>query len=1053
VPVPVTPGNGTDGPVDTMTSVPGDGDSEFLSSLGTGGSSGGGALTADTASGSAGSSTQNAASVPATTTGADNGSAEASRAISEADILQVDGDRLYALSRYNGLTVIDVSDPTALRLEGTYAAAAEPFEMYVQDGIVFAMFNSWYSYECSDDGVCSWQTTSRMQALDARDPAHIALLNDTQIPGSIADSRRVGDVLYVATQEYGYCWGCQQQQNTALTSFSVADPTHLVQVDQLRLPVPDQTYAGQQSISVTDQRVYIGGYDWSNNGLSPGTVQVIDISDPSGALVKGAAVPVAGPIQSRWQMDEYDGVFRVVSQPGGWDTSSAPVVQTFQVKSSSDIQPLGSVNIALPPSQNGQFEQLESVRFDGLRAYAITAQQQDPLFTFDLSDPAHPRQAGQLEMPGFIYHMEPRGNRVYALGYDSSNPDGALNVSLFDVSNIEQPALLSRVAFGGDWGSFAEGQNDIQKAFTILDEQNLILVPFSGGSYEKDTCSYNYGSGIQLVDINGDALARRGIAPQVGDARRAFIHRDHLFGVGDNTVQTFDISNRDAPVANARLDVARNITTVRMLGDDLLRFGNDWATQETVLDVTPTSQAASTQAGAQVDLSQLFGQDTWSCTGGSYWGGEVFTQGDYAYVPRYGSSYDYDPQAGYTHYQQHMNLFVLDLTNHDAPRSIGSFGPDPVSNSAYFGDIVKTDHALLVGGSDGQYQYDDQDQVIQRPTYHYDIFDTRDPSAPKLASRFELPSSISNGGWGVFVGGCSMDMGWGWYGYGGYYGSNVALSSGDLVVSQHSEPVPGSDQVKFYLDRVDVSDAAAPKMLPPVNIPGTAIHFNAATGELVTIDYQQSLEPGADYADCATRGYYGYFDSDVAQCRVMRRSINSLVVSNDSAVRKSQLSLDQTRRTVNIAVSDDRIFYVTSDFPAYVQPMVYADVGSGGTGVAGASGDASDATQPHVSTVTLETVRIEDGTLTRLPSVELRRQADNGGYYMDYGQLYARGERAFAVYDNTMTAVDTAQLTNPRKLTHDLPGYGCASLEVGADAAYCAQGQRGVEVIDLSSLR
>ncbi|HVZ32318.1 MAG TPA: beta-propeller domain-containing protein, partial [Polyangiaceae bacterium] len=505
----------------------------------------------------------------------------------------------------------------------------------------------------------------------------------------------------------------------------------------------------------------IGGYDWnwSNDGLSPGTVQVVDISDPSGALVKGAAVQVAGPIQSRWQMDEYEGVFRVVSQPGGWNTTSPPQVQTFRVNSASDIQPLGSATITLPSSQN---EQLQSVRFDGPRAYAITALQQDPLFTFDLSDPAHPRQAGQLEMPGSIYHMEPRGNRVYALGYDSTNPDGALNVSLFDVSNIEQPALLSRVAFGGDWGSFAEGQNDIQKAFTILDDQGLILVPFSGGSYDQNSCNYSYGSGIQLVDTNADSLARRGIAPQVGDARRALVHRDHLFGIGDNTVQTFDISNRDAPVAQARLDVARNITTVRMLGDDLLRFGNDWATQETVLDVTPTSQAASTQPGAQIDLSQLFGQDSWSCTGGSYWGGEVFTQGDYAYVPRYGYSYD-STSANYS-YQEHLNLFVVDLTNHEAPQAIGSFGPDPVSNASYFGDIVKTDHAILVGGSDGQYQYDNEGQVIQKPTYHYDIFDTSDPSAPKLASRFEVPASISYGGWGVFIGGCSMDMGWGWYG-------------------------------------------------------------------------------------------------------------------------------------------------------------------------------------------------------------------------------------------------------------------------------------------------
>ena len=77
---------------------------------------------------------------------------------------------------------------------------------------------------------------------------------------------------------------------------------------------------------------------------------------------------------------------------------------------------------------------------DGERAYAITFEQTDPLFTIDLSDPASPMQRGALEIPGFVYHMEPRGDRLIGLGFDQGNPDGAITVSLFDVSdevNIE----------------------------------------------------------------------------------------------------------------------------------------------------------------------------------------------------------------------------------------------------------------------------------------------------------------------------------------------------------------------------------------------------------------------------------------------------------------------------------------------------------------------------------------------------------------------------------------------------------------------------------------
>jgi hypothetical protein len=1041
-PVAVAVGTGTDSPIDTMVTVPGDGDSEFVSSVGAAGGSGRGDLATDSSTVGGGAGTGGSAATPSPPSAnageSDNGGG-AARAISEADILQLSGDRLYALSRFNGLTIIDASNPAALRLEGTYSTAAEPFEMYIEDGIVFAMFNSWYSYECDDANVCTWQTSSRMQALDTRNPADVQLLSDTVIPGNIADSRRVGDVLYVATEQSNYCWGCDAQQNTTLTSFNVATPTSITTADQLRLPVTlsVNTYAGPRSISVTDQRIYISGQEYSGNGGAlPGTVQVVDISDASGALVQGATFRIAGPIQSRWQMDEYDGIFRVVSQPGGWGSIQPPVVQTFRVNSSSDIQPAASLPIVLPRPN----EVLQSVRFDGTRAYAITAERQDPLFTFDLSDPDQPRQMGELEMPGFIYHMEPRGNLVYALGFDAENPDGAINVSLFDVTDLATPALLSRVAFGGDWANFAEGQNQIHKAFTILADQSLILVPFSGGSYAQDNnCEYEYGSGIQLVDIGQNTLTRRGVAPQVGNARRAFMHRDRLFGVGDNTVQTFDITDRDAPVATDKLDVARNVGTVRVMDDHLLRFGNDWSTNQTILDMTPLAKANQAQPDAEIDLSALFGDDAWSCAGGAYWGGQVFTRGDYAYVPRY--SYTYD--QNYQNYQQKLSFYIVDLSDRSAPRAVGSFTA-ALSNGYGGGEIVQTEDALLIARSEGQYQYSQiNGQLLSSPRFYYDVYELSDPTAPTLASTFQVPELISGGGWGRFIGGCSMDMGWGWYGGYGYSSGNVALSSGDLVVSQHSEPVPGSDyQVKYYLDRIDVSDPYAPVMLPKVNIPGTAVHFNAGTGELVTVDYTLHREAGGNGEDCYNRGYYGEYIQSTRECNVMRRSINSLVVSGNRAVRQSQLQLDLSRRTTNIAVSDSRIFYTTGDFPTYYGGPVTDSISVGG-------GQTSSSDQTPISVITLESLQLDNGSLTRLPSVDLRRQPQ----YYNYGTLLARDERAFSVYDQTVTVVDTEQPMTPRRLTHEIPGWGCNSLEVGGDTAYCAVGQRGVEVIDLSLVK
>ncbi len=995
-----------DEPTDELVTVTGDGESSFVSDLP------GGDASSPAAGGASGES---AVAVDASEPG--GGGAE--RAIAEADILQLDGDRLYALSQFSGLSVVDVSDPENLRLQGVYRSAATPFEMYVEDGIVYAMFNGWSSYVCDDAQGCRWEQTSRMQAIDARDPAAITLLADREVPGSISDSRRVGDVLYLVTTENGWCWRCETNSpNVTVSSFNVATATELLPVDQLRFASPEDSYIGQRSISVTTERVYISGWQWTRDRDSQtGSIQVVDISDPDGDLEAGAEVPIAGQIQNRWQMDEYDGVLRVISQPDGWGTSTPPVVETFRVASASDIQQAASLTMVLPRA-----EALQSVRFDGNRAYAITFERIDPLFTFDLSDPDAPRQVGELEMPGWVYHMEPRGDRLLALGFDNGSEVGSLNVSLFDVSELETPTLLDRAEFGGDWGSFAEDQDRVHKAFSILEDEGLILVPYSGGQYDEVDCSYEYGSGIQLVDYAGDALTVRGSAPQVGTARRALLHRDHLFGIGDNAVQTFDISDRDAPVAVDTLDVARNVSTVRVVDDHLMRFGNDWWTGQTTLEMTPLSRAAEAAPEAEIDLSELFGENAWTCGGGTNWGGEVFTQGDYAYVPRYTYHYDERADGSYT-YEQRLTFYVIDLSDRSAPRAVGSFDVDPVRNddNAYFAGITRTENTLLVGRATGYYYYG-SDGNRQRPRFEYDIIDLSNPAAPVVASQFEVPRPVAGYGWGYAVAGCTMDMGWGWY---GGYGAGSTISDGDLIVSNHSEPLDdGSDRVRYFMDRLDLSDPANPVLLPSVNVPGSVVHFEAESGQIVTIDHHNESAPGDDGEGCRQLGQSWWFDGQ--QCRHVRRSLNALVLEGDRAVRKSQLLLDGDRTVQNFAVSDSRVFYTAvEDRPAT------------GSNAEISSGNAS-----------LETLRIVDGSFQRLPTTPLGERP-----YWWWGQLMARGDRAFSIDSNRVLVVDTSVPTEPVRLTHDIPGWGCSSLEVGESAAYCALGQRGVEVIDLSSMR
>ncbi|HVZ34217.1 MAG TPA: hypothetical protein VG963_17440 [Polyangiaceae bacterium] len=55
--------------------------------------------------------------------------------------------------------------------------------------------------------------------------------------------------------------------------------------------------------------------------------------------------------------------------------------------------------------------------------------------------------------------------------------------------------------------------------------------------------------------------------------------------------------------------------------------------------------------------------------------------------------------------------------------------------------------------------------------------------------------------------------------------------------------------------------------------------------------------------------------------------------------------------------------------------------------------------------------------------------------------------------NDTLSVVDTRDPAAPAQLTAGLADLPCLSFEVAGDAADCAVGDQGVEVVDLSSLR
>ena len=304
-----------------------------------------------------------------------------------------------ALSAYGGLTVIDVSTPDVFPVLGRFRAHARPFEMYIDGGQVFVMYTDYGSYEYDPElGAYSWQSSSRLMALDATNPASIAVRGEFDMPGWIQDSRRVGDVLYLFTYEDGWCWQCDDKPNTTITSLDVSDEANVQFVDQLTFEDDESGWGwggSARSVSATDERLTSPAPSGPTmtTAVRRSTSSISRIRAARCSWVPRSRSPGASKAVGRWMSMTASCVSS--SQPGWWGSSEPPTIETFSIGSSTEIAPLGSTQMVLPRP-----ESLRSVRFDGPRGYAITFERTDPLFTIDLSDPANPQQMGELEIPG-----------------------------------------------------------------------------------------------------------------------------------------------------------------------------------------------------------------------------------------------------------------------------------------------------------------------------------------------------------------------------------------------------------------------------------------------------------------------------------------------------------------------------------------------------------------------------------------------------------------------------------------------------------------------------
>lgn len=796
--------------------------------------------------------------------------AAAARAIQEADIIQVRESTLYAMSRVAGLSIIDLSVQDQLTLLGRYRHTSTPFEMYLRGDVLIAIYRGAPRYDAENGTYLG--PVSEVIALNIANPAEIQELTSFDLPGDVSDSRTIGDILYIVTYQSA-CYGCGDTPVTTVVSFDVSDAANITEVDRLSVPEAEGTWGvSRRTVMATEERLYLGGVTTDQAS----TIDVVDVADATGDLALAGSVQVKGALFSRWQMDERLGVLRVISQPPTWDLSSPPVVQTFTVKdcaavectgdSAVEFEALGELEMVLP-----QAEQLRSVRFDDDAAYAITFERQDPLFTIDLADPANPTQEGELTMDGWIYHMEPRGDRLLALGFDTANEDGSLFVSLIDVGDLGAPSEIQRRAFGGSWAEIGEDQDRVHKLFNVLDDLGLILVPF----YGSQTSCGGYEGGIQLFEFTTDTLTKRGLAASDGQVRRAFIHNERLVSVSEQQIQTFNIDDLSAPAEPTTLDLINRVYRTVPVGDKVLRVQSNWWTRVPYVDLVPIEEVHTPRAADTINLYEaIVGvAEPDYC----YYYDDLPFRNSPAFV--FGHHVAIVAQHSDASYNQVTSIVVLDASG-DAPAVAGRLVLEEQMNQAELGNaVVQVGNSLVL-------QVAGTANAEEESAATLVLVDMSDPTAPEVTKRFE------------------RELAWGTT---GLHIEQELLFSGYFTRAE-------GDEVNYFLDRVGASDLSEAE--PPLAIPGLLV---GPMGErLLTVGFDWTEASGLDSSAC----YYQNGTSDESGvCWVPERRFELVDIAGNAAAALDSADIDNSLQLAAV-VRGDGVFFLPAVTTSYSERIL-----------------------------------------------------------------------------------------------------------------------------------
>jgi putative cell wall-binding protein len=447
----------------------------------------------------------------------------------------------------------------------------------------------------SDVGIAYGTSSTVLTAIDVGDPAHPATDSSLTIEGDYRSARLVGSVARIVLQSDPRVFDFQYpvddsreaahdaaEHNRAVIEATTLDDwlpgatrddgasTALLDCADVHLPAlpsglgtlsvltvdlagdlaPTSAaaiVASGESVYASTSRLFVttGRWGWEPDALgSTVTTEVhgFDISDPDASTYLGSG-SVPGYTIGQYALSELAGNMRIATtleppwtEEGTQEGTTESGIHVLALRDGG-YREIGSVGGL------GRGERIYAVRYFGDLAALVTFRQVDPLFLVDLSDPAAPRVAGELEMTGFASYLHRVGDgRLLGVGMEATDQGvvtGA-QVSLFDISDPAAPALVDRV-------EFPQAYTPVQwdpHAFLFWPTTGLAVVPIE--SYGGDGPDFLGAVGLHPSTSSLDEVGRVTHTDDVSDMwqgiTRSFVSGDVLYTLSYAGLEAADVA-------------------------------------------------------------------------------------------------------------------------------------------------------------------------------------------------------------------------------------------------------------------------------------------------------------------------------------------------------------------------------------------------------------------------------------------------------------------------------------------------------------------------------